>query len=293
MRQGNGDRFDTHRPGYWDAVFSAAAHDFLYYLAFVNDQPPPEHIEVMAERLYYGDHWECFLGPPDSAKSQTLQSWACWTMGRNPNFRWLIASEVASGIATTITTQIGDTIAQNERYAAVFGELFEPRSGSQRSSQTIRLRTYVNARDAQRYRMRQTPPPPPWLAAEEDCPPGAVPIHLRRGRDASLAHANVRAVGWRTGYTGARADGLIADDLMSDKTARSQILTEQVWSTLHQKMLPRLTGQGPAYKRALIAGQIWAPRDVYSYIRNAGVVVYDSNPEMKGLAVLDEYEEAA
>jgi hypothetical protein len=55
-------------------------------------------------------------------------------------------------------------------------------------------------------------------------------------------------------------------------------------------MLLRLTGHGPAYKRALIAGQIWAPRDIYALMRHHGVVVFDNNPDCQGLEVLEDFD---
>lgn len=310
--------FATHRPDYWQQVAAHCAHDFLSYQVFVHGYLPapphemacptcggepapgsgrcdtcegsgvyviPSHHEVIAERLLYGERLELILGPPDTAKSTYGVGFAEWTLGRNPNWRWLIASEVAAGIATTIVTQIGETISDNERFHLVFGELRDPRGKGEWSSHSVRLRTHISPQEAKRSGRPVTPPPPPWLLVPEpDRPPRVTPIFPQRGRRPGLAHPNVKAVGWRTGYTGVRAEGLIADDLVSDKSSRSQLVTETVFRTLHQKMLARLTGD---QQRAILFGQRWAPRDLYGMLLEHATVCYDSNPHREGVWVLD------
>lgn len=281
--------FATARPTYWHEVAAGCASDFLQYLVFVVGVMPAEHHLVMIERLLYGTPFELILGPPDSGKSTILVGWATWTLGRNPNYRWLIASEGAVGIATVVTTQIAETIAANERFQLVFGHLRDPRGRGEWSSQSIRLRTYLSPHEAARLRQPPTPAPPPWLLEPEaDRPPMATPIHPRRGRDAALSHPNVKAVGWRSGYTGVRCEGIIADDLVSDRSSRSEAITGVIFDTLHQKLLARLTGQS---QRAILLGQRWAPRDLYGRIlENSAVVVHDSNPDNSGLEVLEARE---
>lgn len=213
-----------------------------------------------------------------------------WTEGRCPNYRWLIASEVASGIATTIVTQIGETIAQNERYHMVFGQLRDLRGHQEWSSHSIRLRNYISPHEARKAGRPPSPPPPPWLLLPEDTPSGVVPISPPRGRRPGLAHPNVKAVGWRSGYTGVRAEGVIGDDMVSDKSSQSRVVTEAVFRTTHQKLLPRLTGD---CQRAIFFGQRWAPRDFYGMLLEHAVVVHDNNPHREGMDVLEREAAAA
>lgn len=279
--------FATPRPTYWEEIAAGCAQDFVQYLTFVHGALPAEHHMVIIERLLYGSPMELILGPPDSGKSTILVGWAAWTLGRNPNYRFLIASEIAVGIATVVVAQVAETIASNERYQMVFGHLRDPRGRGEWSSQSIKLRTYLTAHEAARARQPATPEPPPWLLLREPHkPPMATGISARRGRDPGLAHPNVKAVGWRSGYTGVRCEGIIADDLVSDRSSRSEVMTAAIFDTLHQKLLARLTGQ---QQRVIMLGQRWAPRDLYGrLIESGGVTTYDSNPNNEGLAVLDQ-----
>lgn len=278
--------FATPRPGYWQEVAAGCAHDFIQYLVFVMGVMPAEHHLIICERLMFGDPMELILGPPDSGKTTIMVGWASWTLGRNPNYRWLIASEGAVGIATVVTTQIAETLASNERYQMVFGQLRDPRGRGEWSSQSIRVRSYLSPREAARMHLPPTPEPYPWLLEPEPHkPPMATPISPRRGRNAGLAHPNVKAVGWRSGYTGVRCEGILADDLVSDRSSRSQVITETIYTTLHQKLLARLTGD---QQRVVILGQRWAPRDLYGMLLESGAVVYDNNPGNEGLHVLED-----
>ncbi len=318
--------FATHRPGYWQRVASTCAHDFLAYVVFCHGHLPaapryecgecgaarypdedsgclacgsfkvqriPSHHEIIAERLLYGGMLELILGPPGFAKTTLGVAFAEWTEGRDPNYRWLVASEVAAGIATSVVTQIGETIAQNERYHMVFGHLQDPSGKGEWSSHSIRLRTYVSPRDARRLGRPATPAPYPWLLTPElNTPSGVVAINPLRGRRPGLAHANVRAVSWRSGYTGVRCEGILADDLVSDKSSRSQVVTAAVHRTLHQKLLARFDPAAPV-KRCIMFGQRWAPRDLYGMLLEKGCVVADNNPHREGLEVLDRELQAA
>ena len=257
----------------------------------------PSHHRVIAERLVYGDRMELILGPPGSAKSTYGVMYAEWILGRNPNYRWLIASEVANGIASTIVSEIAGTIENNEQYHLTFGELKDPTNRQQWSTQAFTLRPYISPLMARRNHVPPTPPPPfPWL------PP--------RGRDGRITgkHPSCKAIGWRVGYAGARCEGIIADDLVSDRISRSPKLTKQVFDTLHQKMLARPVSpvlpwdqpeaaSWPEYRqRVLIFGQRWAPRDLFGLLiegqegAGGGVIVYDNNPARAGLHVLENTE---
>lgn len=271
---GQAATFATHRPTYWRELAARASKSFYDYYVFVRGFLPAEHHLVIIERLLYGDRLELILGWPDAAKTTIGVAWVEWLLGRDPNLRVLVASEVATGVATTIVSDIGGTIETNERYILTFGELKDPTGRTPWSTQQIFLRPLVTAAAAKTMRMPVSPRPPfPWL------PP--------RGRDVRRTgrHASVKAVGWRTGYAGARCEVIIADDLVSDRLSRSQKLTDQVFATVHQKLLARMTPH-PANKM-VVFGQHYAPRDFYSLVRRVGVVVYDSNPDMEGLWSLE------
>lgn len=240
---------------------------------FVRGLLPAAHHWVIIERLQHGDRLELILGPPDVAKTTLGVCYAEWKLGRNPNYRWLVASEVATGIATTIVAEIGATIELNDRFQFVFGHLKDPSGRQPWSTHSITLRALVAPAMAPVVRQPATPAPPwPWLSP--------------RGRDQRITgkHPSARAVGWRVGYAGARADGLLADDLVADRLSRSEKLTQQVFETVHQKLLPRLTGPD---QKAIFFGQHFGPRDFYHRLRDRGVVVYDNNPSRAGLQVLD------
>src|SRR5258708_1542355 len=215
----------------WREIASRCTQDFGLYCTFVRGLRPAWHHRITQERLLTpaeggnGGPLERILGPPDTAKTQQGTMYAEGKPGRDPNFRWLIASEVGGGIASQIVTEMADTITHNERYHMVFGDLRGPGAVGW-SSFSFRLRPYISQAESLRLRKTATPEPPfSWL------PP--------RGRMPGLRGENAKAVGWQTGYTGVRADGLIADDLVSDRTSRSQIMTTQLFRTLHQKMLAR------------------------------------------------------
>lgn len=265
--------FATSRPSYWAQVAYDCYSSFPTYMVFVRGLLPADHHWVIIERLLYGDRLELILGPPDVAKTTYGVGFAEWKLGRNPNYRWLVASEVATGIATTIVSEIGSTIELNERFHFVFGALKDPAGRQPWSTHSITLRSLITPALAPMVRQQPTPPPPwPWLSP--------------RGRDLRLTgkHPSVRAVGWRVGYAGARADGLLADDIVADRLSRSEKLTTQVYETVHQKLLPRLTGGD---QKAVFFGQHFGPRDFYDRIRQRGVVVFDNNPNREGMAVLD------
>lgn len=284
--------FATHRPLYWDQIAAHAAHDFLAFAAFVYGYKPNEHHLVMAERFLYGGSYEIFLGYPDCAKSSWALAWAAWTLGRNPNFRWLIASESSTGVAVANVTTLGDVIATNERYQMVFGMLQDPTHHSTWSTQAIELRTYLTAEAANRLRQPSTPPPPPsLLEPEPHKPPGAIPIWPQRGRRPNLRFPNAQAVGWRSGYTGIRIDGIIADDIVSLRTSSSEAMTQAVFDTFHNRMLSRFEsglGDSPPWARVFVLGQRWMPRDFYGMLEASGYSCYDNNPMNEGLEVLGE-----
>ncbi len=266
--------FATRRPGYWKEKAARASLSFYDYFVFCRGFLPADHHYVIMERLLYGDRLELILGWPDCAKSTIGTAFAEWRLGRDPNYRWLIASEVATGIATTIVSDIAGTIEANERYIMTFGELKDPTGRTPWSTQQIFLRPLVTRHTTRTMRMPVTPRPPfPWLSP--------------RGRDQRLTgrHANVKAVGWRTGYAGARCEGIIGDDLVSDKVSRSQRMTEQVYATVHQKLMARMTPHPD--NKMLVFGQHYGPRDFYAMVRRTGCVVFDSNPDMEGLHALD------
>jgi hypothetical protein len=266
--------FATPRPSHWQEKAARASVCFYDYHVWVRGFLPARHHYAIIERLLFGDRLELILGWPDAAKSTIGVSFAEWRLGRNPNFRWLIASEVATGIATTIVQDIAGTIESNERYLMTFGELKDPVGKTPWSTQQLFLRPLVTPMTARSLKMPVTPPPPfPWL------PP--------RGRDQRLTgrHPNVKAVGWRTGYAGARCEGIIADDLVSDRVSRSQKLTDQVFATTHQKLMGRMTPHPD--NLMVVFGQHYGARDFYSLVRRVGVVVYDNNPDMEGLDCLE------
>jgi hypothetical protein len=257
--------FATHRPGYWQETAAKASKSLPAYCAFVRGlDPTADHHWHIINRLVHGGHLagggaELILGPPGIAKTQYGVCWVEWTLGRDPNWRQLIASETASGVASTMVTEIGETISDNERFHMTFGHLKGSRTWS---TQSLRLRTLTEA----------TPEPPfPWLSP--------------RGRLPGMAHPNVKAVGWRTGYTGLRADGLMCDDLVSERSSRSRLLTEAIHRTLHQKLLSRLAGA--ADPRVFVFGQRWDPRDLYELLLVHGTVIFDNNPGLDGLGVLE------
>jgi len=238
-------------------------------------------IEVPGHQTFLSTFWE--------HNTTIMVGYITWTLGRNPNYRWLVASEGAVGIATVTVTQVAETIAANERYQMVFGALRDPRGRGEWSSQSIRLRTYLSTREAARLHQPPSPPAPPWLQLpERSKPPMATMISPRRGRDAALAHPNVKAVGWRSGYTGVRCEGIVCDDLVSDRSSRSEAMTDAIHSTLHQKLLARLTGQ---QQRVVVLGQRWAPRDLYGRLLESSTVSFNSNPNNEGLEVLEGVEE--
>lgn len=277
---GQAATFATSRPGYWQEKAARASQSFYDYIVFVRGFLPARHHHIIIDRLLYGDRWELILGWPDSAKTTYGTAFAEWRLGRNPNYRWLVASEVATGIATTIVQDIGGTIEANERYMMTFGELKDPTGKTTWTTQQIFLRPLVTPLTARTLKMPVTPRPPfPWLSP--------------RGRDQRLTgrHPNVKAIGWRVGYAGARCEGIICDDLVSDRVSRSQNLTEQVFATLHQKLLGRITLHPD--NKVIVFGQHYGARDLYVLLRRAGVVVYDSNPDMAGLHVLDRDAAAA
>jgi hypothetical protein len=261
----------------WSAVqrqASWASRDLFCYAAFVRGYEANWHHRVMAERFLHGSRFEAFLGPPNAAKTEWMVMFAEWTLGRDPNFRWLVVSEVQAGQATAITTEIRGTIETNEKYQLVFGDL---RGGAPEvwTTQRLRLRGYVSLEMARRHNLEPSPRPPfPWLSP--------------RGRRAGLTHDNVRACGWRSVPPGIRADGLVLDDLVSDRSAKSVRQTDAQWDALHQRILPR--SAGPHF-RVFVLGQCFAPQDTYSRIVRNGVTVFDNNPDLSGMQALTEWGE--
>jgi len=65
---------------------------------------------VIIERLLWGGPLELILGPPGSGKSTIAVAYLEWVLGRDPNYRWLIVSEVEHGVAAEHLRTIGDTI---------------------------------------------------------------------------------------------------------------------------------------------------------------------------------------
>jgi hypothetical protein len=249
--------------------------DFETFCMFVYQQLPAPHHRVIIDRLLYGQQRELILGPPGTGKSTYIIRYLAWVIGRNPNYRWLCASEVANGIATTNVATVAGTIELDERYHFVFGHLKDPTGRTPWSTQNFTVRPLVTRAQATA-RNTQTPPPPwPWLSP--------------RGRNQRITgkHPTAKAVGWRTGFAGARCDGIFADDLVSDRLSRSEKMTIQVHETLEQKLIARLDGYSPE-QRVLIAGQHYAANDLYVKLRTFGRTVFDNNPLCEGLHVLEE-----
>jgi hypothetical protein len=252
--------FATHRPSHWQDIAADASRDFGAYTVFVHGHMPVFHHEVIVERLVHGESKEIFMGPPNSAKSTFGREYAEWVLGRDPNYRWLVVSEIVGGPATTWCTDIGSTLAENERYHMVFGNL----KGDSRewSTRSLRVRT-LNS---------MTPPPPfPWL------PP--------RGREPGHTNPNVRAAGWQMKIQGVRCDGVICDDLVSERTSMSPKITAQIYKALHDRILSRLSSHPE--ERVFIFGQRFMPRDVYGLLEEHAIVVFDNNPARSGLHVLE------
>jgi len=271
---GQAASFATPRPGHWAEKAARASKSFYDYFTFCRGYLPADHHMVIIERLLYGGRLELILGWPDAAKSTIGIAWLEWMLGRDPNLRVLVASEVATGVATTIVSDVAGTIETNERYIMAFGELKDPTGRQPWSTREIFLRPIVTAATARGMKMPVTPKPPfPWLPA--------------RGRDSRRTgrHATVKAVSPQTGYAGARCEIIVCDDLVSDRVSRSQKLTDQVFASTHQKLLGRMTPH-PANKM-VIFGQHYGPRDFYTLLRRVGVVVYDNNPDMEGLHALE------
>jgi hypothetical protein len=231
----------------------------------------------MIERLVYGSPTglDLILGPPDTAKTQYAVGYIEWRLGLNPSLRVLVASEISSGIAKDMATEIADTIEANERYAMTFGNL----KGAKWGANGINTCVYVSPVRAKQKQLQPTPDPPfPWLGP--------------RGRLPAIRGYNVKPVGWRTGYQGSRCELLVGDDLVSDRSSQSQVITQAVFRTLHQKLLARSSGKG---FRAILLGQCWAPRDLFALIKEVGYTAYDNNPLREGLEVLQhpEWDEEA
>jgi hypothetical protein len=256
-----GAAFATHRPSHWLDIAADATKDFGVYCVFVHDHKPFEqHHEVIFERLVWGGKYELIQGPPNSAKSTYGKDYVEWILGRDPNYRWLVVSETVGGPATQWVTDIGHTLAENERYHMVFGNL----KGNSRewSTRSLRIRT-LNS---------MTPRPPfPWLTA--------------RGRDPGVTNPNVRAAGWQMKIQGVRADGVVFDDLVSERTSMSAKQTAQIYKALHDRILSRLSSH--PQERVLGFGQRFMPRDLYGLLAEHGVVVYDNNPQREGMHVME------
>lgn len=251
--------FATSRPSHWQELAAEATQDFVAYLVFVRQLYPSECHLVIAERLVYGDDWELILGPPGCGKSTIVNAYQEWTLGRDPNYRWLNASEKWTGRAKESVLEIRDTIAENERYHMCFGNL----KGDRWNAGSITLRKIGRGIVA---------PPFPWL--------------VPRGRHPRLVWPSVSATSAAAGTAGLRADGLVFDDLTSDRSAMSQDRTEHIFRSLHQKMIPRLSSS-PKRRRVIGLGQRYMPRDLYGLLMENGMVVYDSNPELEGIEILE------
>lgn len=271
---GQAQSFATPRPGYWKEKAARASKSLFDYFVFVRGYLPADHHMVIMERLLYGGRLELILGWPDAAKSTIGIAWLEWMIGRDPNLRVLVASEVATGVATTIVSDVAGTIETNDRYIMAFGELKDPTGRSPWSTREAFVRPLVTQATAHGMRMPVTPRSPwPWL------PP--------RGRDVRRTgrHPTLKAVSPQTGYAGARCEIIVCDDLVSDRISRSQKLTDQVFANTHQKLLARMTPH-PSNK-CVIFGQHFGPHDFYTLLRRVGVVCYDNNPDMEGLHVLE------
>src|SRR2546426_7830655 len=115
--------FNVQRTGHWLQQAYHASRDFYAYLVFGRQLRPAEHHEVIIERLLWGGPLELILGPPGSGKSTIAVAYLEWVLGRDPNYRWLIVSEVEHGVAAEHLRTIGDTIQNNLRFRMCFGEL--------------------------------------------------------------------------------------------------------------------------------------------------------------------------
>jgi hypothetical protein len=257
--------FATHRPSHWQELAAEASRDLYTYCVFVRGIWPndPAHRPIM-EALLGKDPWLLLLGPPGLGKSTIVIAYCEWTLGRDNDYRWLFASERQSGRAQQAVTEMKDTIADNERFHMCFGQL----KGRQNWGATSF--TLVPRRDA-------PPSPFPWL------PP--------RGRSPRVAWASAAATSWRAGAAGMRADGLVLDDITSDRSANSPVVTKQIHESVHKKLIPRLNGS-PKDRRVIATGQRFMPRDVWGLFLEEGEVVYDNNPGLDGLEVMED-EEAA
>jgi hypothetical protein len=185
-------------------------------------------------------------------------------------------SEIESGIATDILTEVRETIESNERFVMTFGDL--KGDTTKWGVKGFQFRNLVTIEQAERNRRIIPTPAPPfeWLSP--------------RGRMPGLRGDNGKPVGWRTGFTGQRIDLMVGDDLVSDKSAYSAALTTRAWNVLHQKAIPR--ADDAATFRVILLGQTWAPRDMYGMVREKGTVVFDNNPNREGLEAFGA-EEAA
>lgn len=260
-----GDAPGQLHPTLWQRRAADASRSFLSYVTFVRGFNPAEHHMVIIERLVYGGPLELILGATGIAKTQYGEMYVEWQLGLDPNFRWLVISEIGTGIATDFVVEAKETIESNERYHLTFGYM---KGDTRWGAQGFKLCDYL---------VRDTPPPPfPWLSP--------------RGRRPGLRGDNCRPAGWRTGFQGARIDGLIGDDLVSDKSSYSSAITEQAFRTLHQKALTRSAG---AHFRAILFGQRFAPRDLYGRLAEQSVTVFDNNPHREGLEVFAREDLAA
>jgi hypothetical protein len=255
-----------------------ASRSFLAYAAWVRGLVPAidEHWAII-ERLLYGGPRELILGATGIGKSQWVAAWLEWHFGLNPNLRVLYVSEIESGIATDVLTEVRETIGSNERYVMTFGDL--KGDSTKWGVKGFQFRNLITQEQADRNRRITPTPAPPfeWLSP--------------RGRVPGLRGDNGKPVGWRTGFTGQRIDLMVGDDLVSDKSAYSPVLTTRAWNVLHQKAIPR--ADDAATFRVILLGQTWAPRDMYGMVREKGIVVLDNNPGREGLDVLGHGEEAA
>jgi hypothetical protein len=251
-----------------------ASRDFLVYMSFVHALIPSEPQLIVAERLLKGQRQELILGPPGCGKSTVLSCWMEWTLGLDPNYRWLILSEIINRRAAEHVRIVGDTIAANERYHMAFGQLKGKGLANRKSewsTQALRLRVLDN---------HNPPPPWPWLSA--------------RGRNPETTWPNVAAAGWRAGIAGNRADAVLGDDYVSERTSNSKVLTESARATFAKVVTTRLQQAAPCpwtkiRGRTFVLGQRWMPRDFYGLLIESGSnVTYDNNPQREGLFVLEE-----
>lgn len=246
-----------------------STRDPLFYMSWVHAMVPTEVEYVIVERWLYGGRREIILGPPGSGKSTCMSSLIEWQLGWDPNFRWLIVSEIMSGRAKEHVVQIGNTIRDNEKYRLCFGELGGRFGKDEWSSFNIRLRTLEP----------DSPPPPfPWLGP--------------RGRRKDVAWPNVKAEGWRSVKPGSRCDAILLDDYVSQRVSNSKVQTEQARKVLSTVITTRLSSH--PRERIFYLGQRWMPRDLPALIMEGpagsgsnAFTVYDNNPRREGMQVLD------